>query len=177
VAANVQARQLEDMVSLLQQLGQAGQVVSDQGLRDEIRKQLAFPKETRDGLVAVRGETIDMGAPGGQEIGGKGAMPIAGVGEPKPGQQQMREATLYHVLPDDRRIQGLQAGDDFRLDRPVEFREAERDWDGFLDAQAAGPVLVLKSTWSSNQWLKGRFRVQRKDPSGDLIAEHLSEVT
>ena len=77
VAANVQARDLEEIVEALTQLGSSGQMISDQGLRDFIRKELALPAETREGLVAIRGETIDVG-PASGEVSGKGGQPIQG---------------------------------------------------------------------------------------------------
>jgi hypothetical protein len=75
VAANVQSRDLQEIVEALTQLGTSGQMISDQGLRDFIRKELALPAETREGLVAIRGETIDVGVASGQVLG-KGAQPI-----------------------------------------------------------------------------------------------------
>ena len=176
VAANVQARQLEDLTALLQQLGTAGMVVSDQGLRDDLRKELALPKETRDGLVAVRGETIDPGAAGGPEVMGKGAMPIGGAPQP-PQQKVMREATLYHRLPDDETIKNLKPGDAFKLSRPVLFGEADANWQVFRAVESSGPTLIVKGTLSSNAWLKGSFRVRLKDDDGNLICDHLNEAT
>jgi hypothetical protein len=70
-AANVVARSFQEVSDMLSTLAQGGLVVSDQEMRDEIRTQLGMPQETRDGLVAVKGETIDMGS--GVEISGRSA--------------------------------------------------------------------------------------------------------
>jgi hypothetical protein len=181
-AANVQARQLEDMVALLKDLGMAGMAVSDQPLRDWLRKEIAAPKETRDGLVAVRGETIDMGS--GGDVSGKAGGQIIDPNQPmapataatrRGEQQQMRDSTLYHLLPDDEKIRLLETGDDFRLTRPVLFGDAEKDRWAFADTQTRGPVLVIKGTLSSNEWLKGKFRVVERNGSGDIIATHISQ--
>ncbi|HEV2424304.1 MAG TPA: DUF935 family protein [Terriglobia bacterium] len=77
--ANVQSRSLEDIVEALTGLATAGMVVSEQEVRDFIRKELALPAETRNGIVAIRGEAIDAekGAARGP-IMGKGAAPQPG---------------------------------------------------------------------------------------------------
>ncbi|HEV2177364.1 MAG TPA: DUF935 family protein [Terriglobia bacterium] len=72
VAANVQARGLDDMVEALTKFAQAGLVVSEQNLRSFIRKELALPEESSSGVVAVRSETIAEGADAGDVVG-KGA--------------------------------------------------------------------------------------------------------
>jgi hypothetical protein len=53
VAANVQARALEDIVDALTKLAQAGLVVSDRGLRARIREDLALPEETQEDVVST----------------------------------------------------------------------------------------------------------------------------
>jgi len=58
VASNLQARGLEDMVGSLTQFAQAGLLVSEENLRNFIREQLALPKESARGVVAIRGETV-----------------------------------------------------------------------------------------------------------------------
>jgi Protein of unknown function (DUF935) len=79
VAANVQARALEDIVDALTSFATAGLVVSEQQVRDFIRRELALPAESRRGIVAVRGEAIDAetGSAAGT-IMGKGAAPQPG---------------------------------------------------------------------------------------------------
>ena len=73
VAANVQSRGLADIVGSLTQLAQVGLVVSEDNLRSFIRSELALPAEGKQGVVAVRGETVD--EPGGA-VSGKGAAGI-----------------------------------------------------------------------------------------------------
>lgn len=201
IAANVQARQLEDMVSLLKDLGAAGLVVSDQSIRDWLRKEIAAPDETRDGLVANRGETIDVGeAQPGQEIGRTappgGAPPD---GPPKPGsapppdQKTMREGLFYHLLPEQGsapEIDRLKVGDEFKLDRPVLFGRRLEPSNGrgddralraseaeFARAANRGRLLLVRETWSSNDWLKGKFRVRTADAAGNIQVEHVNERT
>jgi hypothetical protein len=55
VAANVQARALEDIVDALTRFAAAGLVVSDRGLRARLREDLALPVETQEGVVATGG--------------------------------------------------------------------------------------------------------------------------
>lgn len=50
VAANVQARGLEDIVEALTQFAQAGLVVSEENLRSFIREELALPPESQSGM-------------------------------------------------------------------------------------------------------------------------------
>src|SRR5712692_2321219 len=57
IAANVQARALEDIVDALTRFAQAGLIVSDYDLRAFIRKELALPEETSEGVVASKGGT------------------------------------------------------------------------------------------------------------------------
>ncbi len=71
VAANVQARGLTDIVDALTQFAQAGLVVSEENLRSYIREELALPGESKRGVVAIRGEAVEL--PGGGEVSGKGA--------------------------------------------------------------------------------------------------------
>jgi hypothetical protein len=71
VAANVQARALEDIVEALTQFAQAGLVVSDRGLRARIRQDLALPEETQEGIVTIKSETVE----------GKGGSPAPNPGE------------------------------------------------------------------------------------------------
>jgi hypothetical protein len=68
-AANVIARSFQQVSEMLSALAQGALIVSDQEMRDEIRTQLGMPQETRDGLVAVKGETIDVGS--GTEVSGR----------------------------------------------------------------------------------------------------------
>lgn len=65
IAANVQARSLEEIVGALSSLATAGLVVSEENVRRYIRNELALPEESEAGLVAIRSETIDT-AQGGQ---------------------------------------------------------------------------------------------------------------
>lgn len=71
VAANVQARSLEEIVGSLTSLATAGLVVSEQNVRRYIRNELALPEESDTGLVAIRSETIQPGVAQGA-VGGKG---------------------------------------------------------------------------------------------------------
>jgi hypothetical protein len=84
-AANVQSRGFEEVMGVLTEAAQAGLVVSDQPLRDQVRAEAGFDQETRDGIVAVKGETIDLGS--GTEISGRSAGEIA-TGGGSQGQQE-----------------------------------------------------------------------------------------
>ncbi|HUI42083.1 MAG TPA: hypothetical protein VL523_08950 [Terriglobia bacterium] len=75
VAANVQARGLADIVDALTQFAQAGLVVSEENLRAFIREELALPAESRRGVVAIRGETVE--EPGGAVSGRRAAAQVA----------------------------------------------------------------------------------------------------
>jgi hypothetical protein len=168
--ANVQARQVEEFADLIQKLAQAGSFVSDQGARDMIREMMAMPKETRDGIVTLRGETITEGEAGPGTIGGK-------FGQPE--EQTMREEPLFHWLPADcpDAIMKLKTGDEFKLTSPVAFTEDCCPY----------PGLVVLGALSSNpkgqaQYLKGRFRVRqglhlgesKSQIRGYILADQLS---
>ncbi len=58
IAANVQARGLEDLVEALTKFAQAGLVVSEDNLRKFIRQELALPEESAVGIVAIKGEAV-----------------------------------------------------------------------------------------------------------------------
>jgi hypothetical protein len=74
VAANVQARGLQDIAQALNQFALSGLVVSEDNLRKFIREELALPEESDKGVVAIRGEAV---MPEGQadqgEVAGKSA--------------------------------------------------------------------------------------------------------
>lgn len=70
IAANVQARSVGAITADLAALAQQGLVVSERNIRRAIRERFALPEESSEGIVAVRGESID--ASGG-EIAGRGA--------------------------------------------------------------------------------------------------------
>ena len=86
----------------------------------------------------------------------------------------------------DDNIDGLKNGDDFILSRPVLFgrkhepsdavsddrlRASERQ---FAHVASKGRLLVVRGTRSSNDWMKGRFRVCAVDEAGNIQAEHLT---
>jgi hypothetical protein len=77
VAGNVQARSVSAMVADLAALAQQGLVVSDRNIRRVIREKFALPEESREGIVATRGESIDTGEV--NEISGRGAGEIKAV--------------------------------------------------------------------------------------------------
>jgi hypothetical protein len=60
VAGNVQARSVGEMTQDLVSLAQTGLMVSENNLRKHIREKLALPEEGAEGIVAIRGETIDV---------------------------------------------------------------------------------------------------------------------
>ncbi len=73
VPANVQARSIDTMAAIINQLAQAGAWVSDRSSVNQARHELGFGDFADEDVVAIRGETI--GTPGGQ-ISGKGGEPI-----------------------------------------------------------------------------------------------------
>ncbi len=83
VAANVQSRTLEDIVDSLTKFAQAGLVISEMNIRKFIREELALPEESKEAVVAIRGETVDEGN-GAAVVSGKGAglAPYGGGAEP-----------------------------------------------------------------------------------------------
>ena len=59
VAANVQSRDITELTDSLTKFAQAGLVVSEENLRRFIREELALPEESAEGVVAVKGETVE----------------------------------------------------------------------------------------------------------------------
>ncbi|MGD0014838.1 MAG: DUF935 family protein, partial [Bryobacteraceae bacterium] len=94
--SNVVARSFAEVTEALAKLAGSGLVVSFQEARDFILTELGLPQETRTGIVAIKGETIDLGS--GEEISGKsggtistapggaGPEPITGQGTGESGQ-------------------------------------------------------------------------------------------
>lgn len=72
VAGNVQAHSVADMTGNLVSLAQQGLIVSENNLRKHIREKLALPEESAEGIVATRGETIDIGTLAGTVSGRSG---------------------------------------------------------------------------------------------------------
>jgi hypothetical protein len=73
VPANVQARSIDTMAAIINQLAQAGAWISDRSSVNQARHELGFGDLVDEDLVSIRGETI--ATPGGQ-ISGKGGEPI-----------------------------------------------------------------------------------------------------
>ncbi len=61
VAANVQSRGLADIVDSLTRFAQAGLVVSEENLRQFIRRELALPEEGPQAVATIRGEKVEEG--------------------------------------------------------------------------------------------------------------------
>ena len=80
VAANVQARSIESMAAIINELAQAGAWVSDRSSVNKARHELGFDDLADEDIVSIRGETI--ATPGGQ-VSGKGGEPIE-IGPPDP---------------------------------------------------------------------------------------------
>jgi hypothetical protein len=72
VAGNVQARSVAGMTADLVSLAQQGLVVSENNIRKHIREKFALPEESAEGIVATRGETIDVGTMGASISGRSG---------------------------------------------------------------------------------------------------------
>lgn len=72
VAGNVQARSIATMTQDLVSLAQCGLVVSEVNLRKHLREKLVLPAESGRGIVAIKGEMIEAGAPG-EDISGRSA--------------------------------------------------------------------------------------------------------
>jgi hypothetical protein len=76
LAANVQARSLEDLSDALAKFAMAGLIVSEENLRKFIRQELALPEESTRAVVAIKGEAVAEGGGTGAppvEVEGKGA--------------------------------------------------------------------------------------------------------
>ncbi len=58
VAANVQARALEDIIDAIQKLGQVGAFVADRPVRNKIRTELGLPEEVSEEIALPKSETI-----------------------------------------------------------------------------------------------------------------------
>jgi len=74
VAANVQARSIDAMAAIINQLAQAGAWISDRSSVNQARHELGFENLVDEDIVSIRGETI--ATPGGQ-VSGRGGQPIA----------------------------------------------------------------------------------------------------
>lgn len=89
VVKNIKSEDFSNIVGMLTELAGSGLVVSDQGLRDYIRLQQDLPKETKDGILSIKGESIDEGAASGVVAGKGGGTITQGGKQPKqPGQDQ-----------------------------------------------------------------------------------------
>src|SRR6516225_2109069 len=87
IAANVQSRDVTELAQVLTQFAQSGLAISDEGLRDFIRQELALPEETKalaGAVAAPRGLTIadENDIKSGGEIQGKGAGQVEAAGAP-----------------------------------------------------------------------------------------------
>jgi len=80
VAANVQARSLEDFSDALCKFAQTGLVVSEENLRRFIREELALPEESTKSVVAIKGEAVP--ETGGKELAANSAARIDGEKSP-----------------------------------------------------------------------------------------------
>lgn len=88
VAANVQARGLEEIVDHLTELAKNGLVLSTQELRDGLLSELGQPAESRKGIITTfRGEVID--AESDNPIGAPPAG--AGAGQQEPGDEEQEK--------------------------------------------------------------------------------------
>jgi hypothetical protein len=178
IAGNVQSRQLEDMVKLLKDLASVDLVKSDQSIRDWLREEIAAPEETDDGVIEKVPPAF--GAPG--EPKQPGALQ-----SPEP--DEKKQGLFYHLLPPVGEVSGideLKPGDEFSLSRPVRFGERvehgseERTTESsgeFSRAASRGRLLLVRDAWSSNEWLKGQFRVRFVDKTGNIQADHVSTRT
>ncbi|MGH9406347.1 MAG: phage portal protein family protein [Terriglobia bacterium] len=70
IPANVQARSAGELIADLTALAQQGLIVSEKNIRRAIRERFALPEESQEGVVAVRGETVEQG---GRMIAGRGS--------------------------------------------------------------------------------------------------------
>ncbi|MGH9397174.1 MAG: phage portal protein family protein [Terriglobia bacterium] len=75
IPANVQARSVGEITADLVALAQQGLVVSEKNIRRVIRERFALPEESNEGIVAIRGESIEQGS---QVVAGRGAGDIEG---------------------------------------------------------------------------------------------------
>ncbi len=73
IPANVQARSVGEITADLAALAQQGLVVSEKNIRRTIRERFALPEESNEGIVAVRGESVEHG---GEVTAGRGASAI-----------------------------------------------------------------------------------------------------
>jgi hypothetical protein len=144
----------------------------------------------------MKSATLDLGEPGGGDVVGGSA----GAGQPpEPGAEgevegegesdPTTDGLFYHVLPSNGhagKIDGLKAGDAFFLSKPVKFGRKYEPRDApneeklrlseqlFRMAAANGRLLVVRGARSTNEWLKGRFRVRQVDDGGNIQADHLT---
>ncbi len=82
VAGNVQERSVADMIGDLVSLAQQGLIVSENNVRKHIREKFALPEESAEGIVATRGETIDIGTLAGSVSGRSGGAIAAAANKP-----------------------------------------------------------------------------------------------
>lgn len=151
IAANVQARQLEDMVDGLTHMAMAGLVVSEKNLRAYIREELAIPEESAEDIVTIRGQTVERGVvEPGQEVGQHPEtlpQPAAGKGKGAAAGSQNGDFS-YAALADDPRVHQLSQSSEFLLQQPVMFHGSRPRSPWALRLRACGPVRA-----------SGRFRV------------------
>jgi hypothetical protein len=72
VAGNVQARSVAAITQDLVSLAGFGLVISENNIRKHIREKFALPEESAEGIVATKGETIDIGTLGASISGRSG---------------------------------------------------------------------------------------------------------
>ncbi len=143
VAANVQARQLEDIMDVLSKFATSGLILSDEPIRDYIREELGLPAETQEGIYVPQGAVQEGQAKPGEDIAStgqgaaaapaKGGTRPAGSGTPPPpaaapgksnGQAQVAHAGDFAALRDVDVVRSLAAGERFVLREPVHFTSA-----------------------------------------------------
>jgi hypothetical protein len=111
IAANVEARRLEDIAEWLTKFAGVGLLKSEDNVRNYIRDELALPVESDEGVIAPRATTISPEAQQQEQI--------IGPGSPGGGKQPMTE--LYAVLPDTPATRELRPGSAFKTSRAIRF--------------------------------------------------------
>jgi hypothetical protein len=161
VIANLESRQLSDMIDGLTKMAQSGILISEDNVRRFIREEWGLPEESDQGIVALRGMTITPeteadtgvvagGTKQGQIEGEPGGVPKQDSFQPQKQAAGERYVRLRLDLPD----KLAQIGPGFRFYTANDMQA--------LDERPHGPHLVLR-----NEAKAGTYTVKTRE--GDAI--------
>ncbi|MGH9325434.1 MAG: phage portal protein family protein [Terriglobia bacterium] len=148
VAGNVQARSVAEMTGDLVSLAQQGLIVSENNLRKHIREKLALPEESAEGIVATRGETIDVGTLGAT-ISGRSGGAVEQAAKSPAGSVGAGAATRKAAQAEGQPAQPSQSG----TAGGVNVQASEIDQAGHSHRENVTAAQVLHALKSAKPWL------------------------